>query len=171
MAPSARPVMVSWKKLSNRNAKSTAFPSGGCAERLRPGSPPAATDAAVLAGTVLRDRRRVRRVELPVLDGVGEDRRLLDVAVLVERDRAADAGTGVGTDEGVHVSGTRLPGGDTGQEDVGRVVRLGGVEARVGAHHGLVLGVEVGRRRTRGSGQDRAVGGLGTSGLDERRVL
>src|SRR4051794_8206124 len=129
MAPSAKPVIVSSKKLLNRNAKFIAIPFRPRAAAAA-GSTPGRSRLRRTTWTRSLDGRRVRGVELPVRDLVGEDRGLLDVAVGVERDRTAHAVAGVAADEGVHVRVAGLPGVEPGEEDVRRVERLGGVQTR-----------------------------------------
>src|SRR3954447_18049942 len=115
--------MVSSMMLLNRNAKSTDVLSAerpiGCGRGTGPGR---RRSSVVLRD--LLDGRRVRRVELTVLDQVGVDGRGLDVTLVVERDRTAHAVTGVLADEVVDVLGAGLAGGQGCQEDVRRVVGL-----------------------------------------------
>src|SRR4051812_50214749 len=108
---------------------------------------------SVPQATGLLDDLRVLDIQLAVLDGVGIDLRLRDVAVLVEGDRTADTVAGVAADEVVDLLRRARAVLEGREEDVRRVVGLGGVEPR---------GAEVGRSRPGRSGENRAPCGLGT---------
>src|SRR4051794_11505270 len=117
---------------------------------------------SVPQATELLDDLRVVYVELAVLDEVGVDLRLHDVALVVEGDRTADTVAGVAADEVVDLLRRGRTRVERGEEDVRRVVGLGRVQTRGG---------EVRRGRTGRGRQDSTLSSIGTGDLHEARVL
>src|SRR5689334_4378845 len=143
MAPWVSPVMVSSRKLLTTNWKFTyTLPAGRPIARAAGSELPTARPFVVASSSALR--RLLVGDDLAAGDLVRphRHRRRVQLTVGLELEVGGDALAGVRPDEGVQLVAGGVARLDAGQQDVGRVERLGAVRARVAPGGRLVVGGE-----------------------------